>query len=97
METSFYLDICIQTSNGPRRTARFELGNDRTEARQLFQSLKGSPEMDGKGMLYMEFTEIVNGLPLNIEMLTCDLQQLGTNCMLITQELFRRENIRPGK
>ena len=50
--------------------------------------------MNVKDMLYIEFMETVNGMPLNIDVLTCDLQELGTNTMLITQELFRLANLK---
>jgi hypothetical protein len=97
MQTSFYIDISIQTHEGPRRIGRFELGDDRDAARDLFRKLKGSPEINQKDMLYIEFMEAVNGLPLNIDILTCDLQELGINTMLITQESFRLSNLRVRK
>ena len=94
METTFYIDIRIQTTEGPQRIARFELGHERGVATELFKKLKGSAEVNPKDMLYIEFMELVNGLPVNIDLLTCDLQELGTNAMLITQELFRLANLR---
>jgi hypothetical protein len=90
----FYIDISIQTTEGPQRIGRFELGCNREAASKLFKHLKGSPEVNMKDMLYIEFMEIVNGLPLNIEILTCDLQELGTNVMIITQEIFRLKNLK---
>jgi hypothetical protein len=94
METKFYIDISIQAQDGPQRIGRFEIGDDREVATNLFNNLKGSPEVDVKDMLYIEFMELVNGLPLNIDILTCDLQELGTNTMLITQEMFRVANLK---
>ncbi len=94
MKTTVYIDISIQTSQGHRRIGRFELGNDREAARILFKKLKGSPEVNVKDMLFIEFMEMINGLPLNLDMLTCDLQELGANTMLITQELFRLANLK---
>jgi hypothetical protein len=94
METKFYIDISIQAQDGPRRIGRFEIGDDREVAATLFNNLKGSPEVNVKDMLYIEFMELVNGLPLNIDILTCDLQELGTNTMLITQEMFRVANLK---
>ncbi len=94
MQPSFYIHISIQTPDGPQAIGRFELGSDREESVSLFKKLKGSPEVNLKDMLYIEFMETVNGLPLNIDILTCDLQELGTNTMLITQELFRVINIK---
>ena len=92
--TNFYIDISIQTAEGPKRIGRFELGKDRNAARELFKNLKGSPEVNSKDMLYVELMELINGLPVNVNILTCDLQELGNNTMLITQELFRLANLK---
>jgi hypothetical protein len=97
MNTAFYIDISIQTADGPMRFGRFELGSDREAAYMLFRRLKGSAAVDLKDMLYIEFMETVNGLPVNIDILTCDLQELGLNTMLITQEIFRLSNLKAGK
>jgi hypothetical protein len=93
MQTIFYIHISIQTQDGPQGIGRFELGSARDAASSLFRKLKGSHEVNATDMLYIEFMETVNGLPLNIDVLTCDLQELGTNTMLITQEVFRLANL----
>jgi hypothetical protein len=94
--TSFFIDISIQGQEGPKRFARFELGADRKAALGLFKKLKGSPEISKKDMLYIEFMETANGLPVNLDVLTCNLQELGMNSMLITQEVFRLSNLKAG-
>ncbi|MEP7377305.1 MAG: hypothetical protein ABI675_28135 [Chitinophagaceae bacterium] len=94
METSVYIDISIKTSQGSQRFGRFEIGEDREAAHQLCKKLKGSSEVNLKDMLFIEFMELVNGLPVNLDILTCDLQEPGTNTMLITQEIFRLANLR---
>lgn len=94
MQTLFYINISIRTANGPRRFARFELGNDGEAARALFKNLKGSPEIDPQDILFIEFMETANDLPLHLDMLTCDLQELSINTMLITQEIFRLSNLK---
>jgi hypothetical protein len=92
--SEFYIDISIQTKEGPKRFGRFEFLSDRETAHALFNRLKGSLSIDSKDMLYIEFMELKNGLPVNMNILTCNLQQLGTNTMLITQEVFRLMNLR---
>ena len=94
MQTVFYIDISIQTTEGPQRVGRFELGSDREAATHLFKKLKGSAAVNLKDVLYIEFMETVNGLPLNIDMITCDLRELGSNVVLITLELFRLANLK---
>jgi hypothetical protein len=97
IKSVFYINISIQTLEGLKQFGRFEFGHDRQAARDLFKRLKGSSSIDEKDMLYIEFMETVNGLPFNLDILTCDLQQLGTNTMLITQEIFRLSNLKVGK
>ena len=94
MYTSVYIDFSIQTPEGPKRFARFELGNDRAVARDLFKKLKGSGYVNDRDMLFIEFMESVNGFPVNLDILTCDLQELGMNTMLITREIFRLSNLK---
>ena len=63
MYAAFYIDISIQTGEGPIRIGRFDVGSERYAARNLFKQLKGSSKVDLKDMLYIEFMEQVNGLP----------------------------------
>ena len=92
--SKFHIDISIQTKEGPKRFGRFEFVSDRETAHALFNRMKGSLSVDAKDMLYLEFIETENGLPVNMDILTCDLQELGTNTMLITQEIFRLKNLK---
>lgn len=93
MHTAFYIDLSIKTKDGPKRFGRFNLGNKREEAYVLFRNLKGSRDVDSNDILYIEFMEVVNGLPVNLDILTCDLPELGNNCIMITQEIFRMSNL----
>ena len=90
----FHIDISIQTKEGPKRFGRFEFVSDRETAHALFKRMKGSPSVDSKDMLYIEFIEMENGLPVNMDILTCDLRELGTNTKLITREIFRLRNLK---
>jgi hypothetical protein len=96
MATDFYIDLSIQTDQGPTRIGRFNIGQDREKARELFKKMMGSGNITGRSMLFIEFTEVVNGLPVNLDMLTCDLQELGVNCMLIAREMFCTMNLKTG-
>ena len=94
MQADFCINISVQTPEGPHPFGRFGIGNDRDAAHSLFSRLKGSEELNDKDMLYMELIESINGLPVNIRVLTCSLQELASNTMLITQEVFRLANLR---
>jgi hypothetical protein len=94
MITKFYIDCSIKTVEGHIRFGRFNIGENKEEAYELFQRLKGSHECDDRDILFIEFMEMANGLPVNHDMLTCGLQEIGINCMLITQEVFRLMHLR---
>jgi len=89
----YMINLCVRTADGPKPFGNFNLGKNRQSATELFRRLKVSSELDVHDMLYIEFTEMLNGLPINIDIVSCDLQELGINCMLITQEVFRISNL----
>ena len=89
-----YINLSIRTVGGSKPFGRFELGNDSVTAKDLFINLKGSTEVDPQDILFIELVEMVNGLPFNISIMSSDLQELGTNCMMITQEVFWLANLK---
>jgi hypothetical protein len=70
--------------------AKFFIGDNRQEAIDLFSMLKGIPEVREDYPLTIDFVETKKGLPVNLDMINCSLQQLEENTRIITKELFRR-------
>lgn len=93
MDTQFYITYNLKTSKGPESFAKFFIGNNRQEAYHIFQKLKGTDTVNENNMLFVDFMEINQGLPVNLKMITCSLNQLGENCKIITKELFRLSNL----
>jgi hypothetical protein len=93
MQTKFYIICHLTTPAGPEPYGRFEIGNDRVAAYQLFSRLKGDKEVKERNMLCMELMETANELPVNINMLSCTLDQLTENCRVITKEVFNQRNL----
>ncbi|THU41087.1 hypothetical protein FAM09_02930 [Niastella caeni] len=93
MQTRFYIICHIKTSAGPESYGRFEIGNDRETAAKLFEKLKGDKEVNEQNMLYIELMETSNGLPININILSCTLDQLTENCRIVTKEIFTQHNL----
>jgi len=89
MATEFYITFTLKTCNGTETFARFELGNDREAAYNIFKKLKGSHVVDNDNILYIDFFETEEGLPKNLKVLSCTLPQLQENCGFITKELFK--------
>lgn len=93
METQFYILLTMKTVKGTETFAKFFIGNHREWAYTLFQQLKGSEEADENNILFLDFMETKEGLPLNLKMKSCTLDQVVENCKLITKEMFKLNNL----
>jgi hypothetical protein len=92
MNTRFYITLTLKTHKGLETFANFFIGNNRERAYDIFRQLKGTDNITGKNVLYIDFIETSEGLPVNIDMISCTLNQLADNCKLITKELFKLTN-----
>jgi hypothetical protein len=92
MTTQFYIVLNVKTSRGPESFGRFFIGNNRERAYEIFKQMKGI-EADDKNVLYLDFMETAEGLPVNLKMITCTLNQLAENCKVITKEVFKLLNL----
>lgn len=93
--TTFYLLLNLRTANGYESFGKFIIGNNRTMAYSLFAQLKGNKEVDEKAVLTMELMETINELPLNLQIISCTLEQLQLNCGTITKEIYKEMNLEP--
>jgi hypothetical protein len=92
MNTRFYIMLTLKTHKGLETFANFFIGNNRERAYDIFRQLKGTDKVNEKNVLYIDFMETSGGLPVNINMISCTLDQLAENCKLITKELFKLAN-----
>jgi hypothetical protein len=95
MDTQFYILISLKTWKGLESFAKFSLGNDRDLAYETYQQLKGTDEITYNNVLYLEFREIRKGLPVNLKIKSCTLNELMQNCAIITKEVFKWMNMGP--
>ena len=93
METQFYITLTLKTHKGLESFAKFFIGNNRDRAFAIFEQLKGMHDISEKNALYVDFLETKEGLPVNLDMITCTLNQLAENCRIITKEIFISENL----
>jgi hypothetical protein len=94
-KNTFYVLLSIRTSDGFENFGKFNVGNKRRSAIAIFRQLKGTPTVDEKSLLTIDLVETVNGLPLNLNILGCTLEELAYNCKVITKETFRLHNLAP--
>lgn len=93
METQFYITLTLKTVKGLESFGKFYIGNDRERAFEIFHKLKGSTDVTDNNLLYIDFMETIEELPLNLKVISCTLNQLADNCRTITKELFKLENL----
>ena len=93
METQFYITLTLKTCNGPEPFAKFFIGNNRSKAHAIFHKLHGTNEVNEKNVLYLDFIEAHEGLPVNLNVISCTLKQLMENCKIITKEVFKLNNL----
>ena len=68
---------------------KFFIGNGREAAYQLFSELQGSSVVTEDDILHMDLIETMEGLPVNIKVINCRLDELTANCRIITKQVFR--------
>lgn len=93
-ENTFYVLLSIKTGDGFESFGKFNLGDKRKPAAEVFRQLKGDSKVDEKTMLTMDFVETVNGLPVNLQILGCSLEDLTHNCKIIAKETFKLLNLK---
>ena len=79
----------MKTTTGSDTFANFFIGNSRSRAKAIFNSLKGNANVSDGDLLQLEFMETREGILVNLDVISCTLQELGENCKLITKELFK--------
>ena|ERR1043165_1278845 len=90
---TFYVIMSVRTPDGFENFGKFNLGSSRKTATAIFRQLKGNPDVDHKTMLTMELMEMVSGLPVNLHLLDCTLEELAHNCKIVTKETFKLHNL----
>lgn len=93
MEISFTIQLNIKVTGGFESYGKFCLGSDARFAEALFKKLKGREQVDEKNMLTLDFIQTANGLPINVKMISCNLEEMTENCRIITMELFKHLNL----
>ena len=92
-QATFYIVLNLRTGNGYECFGKFMVGNSRQTATAIFNQLKGRKKVNEKSILQLDLMESVNGLPVNMQMMTCSLEELSENCKIITKEVFRHYNM----
>lgn len=93
MQSHFCIKLNLKTSNGYETFGKFSIGSEREHAYSIFRKLKGSDKVSEGNVLSLELCELRNELPVNIQLITCTLEELAENCRTITREIFKLHNL----
>ncbi|MGN6440015.1 MAG: hypothetical protein ACTHMM_26040 [Agriterribacter sp.] len=93
MENTFYVQAKIKTAEGYKTFCQFFLGNNKPFAYNIFKQLKCNDDISDNDILHIDFVEIRNGLPVNLKLISCTLDDFCTNTRLLTKESFKNFNI----
>jgi hypothetical protein len=91
--TTFQLAFNLRTGNGFESYGRFELGQNRKFAYDLFSKLAGNEALAADDLIHIDLVEEKEALPVNIRVKSCAIQELGWNCKTITKEIFKFRNL----
>jgi hypothetical protein len=89
MEKRYQISLHIKTPTGFETFGTFELGNDREQALSIYSQLQGTPDIGPASVLYMDISEISDGIPLPVAVMHCTLEELAYNTKIITREVFK--------
>ncbi|WP_428327843.1 hypothetical protein [Mucilaginibacter sp.] len=89
METNYQISLHIKTPAGFETYGNFDLGKDREQAMAIVEQFKGTDDLSEQSILYMDFTEVQNGIPLPVRILHCTLDDIAHNVRIITRDLFK--------
>ncbi len=92
-ETIFYILVSIKTARGFECIGKFYVGNNRLFANNIFKRLKGQEEINEKTVLTLDLMETQKELPVNMQMISCSLNELTENCRIIVKETFKLFNL----
>ena len=92
--TDFHINVNIKTADGFENYGKFFIGRNRNAAEKVFSKFYGTKKVNSKSILTMEFVETNRNLPLNIDVISCTLEELTKNIQIITKEVFKLLNLK---
>ena len=91
--SEFYIVLNVKSGKDFQTYGKFFLGSSRKFADAVFRKLKGNKKVSNASVLYIELMETNNDLPINIQVMSCSLEELSENCKMITKETFKQCNL----
>lgn len=93
METQFYIVLQLNTPEGFEPFGKFFVSSNRKQAEDLFGQLRCRSHSSPADVLQLDLVETGNGLPHNLHVLSCNLDDMAENCRIIIRECFKYRNL----
>jgi hypothetical protein len=88
-EKEYVIVLRINTPAGEETFGRFYLGRSKETAYEIFNQLEGEQSPDPGSLIFFDFIEMENGLPTNLKLIACSLEQAGINMKIMIKEVFK--------
>src|ERR1051326_6674732 len=95
MDKQYFIELGFKTPHGPEIFSRFFAGDNCKRAGAIFRKLQGNKNINDGNVIFLSFVETSNGLPVDLDMIGCTLEQLGENCRVINRELVKIYSLLP--
>lgn len=92
MKSEYQIALHIKSPRGFENYAVFFIGTDGEAAKELFHTFKGSRENVEDAVLVIELRREFRGLPIDIRMIGCTLNEMLENVKAITKHRFNLLN-----
>ena len=89
MDKEYLLLLRLNTARGEELVGKFFLGHDAEKAYALFKQLDGDQVPAPGHLIFFEFIEVADGLPVNLHLVACNLEQASCNFKTLVKELFK--------
>ena len=96
MDKQYFIELGLKTPEGPQAIAKFSAGDSFKRAGVVFCKLRGHRNIRDSDVIFFSLVETQNGLPVDLDMIGCTLDELGENCKIITTELFKICSLLPN-
>ncbi len=94
-QSEFNIVLQIKTPEGFEPFGKFTLGRNKKQAESIFRQLKGNSQCSFNDILQIDLVESGEGLPRQLDMLSCSLADMAENCRVITREYFKYRSLEP--
>ncbi len=86
--TEYLLVLRMTVPGGEKVLGKFFLGESAETALEVYRQLQGTENIEPHHILFFDFIKSCNGLPLDLKLIGCSLEEASANVKIIVKNLF---------